>query len=128
MKFKELKKVLSCCDSFGISLKVGNLKQTIYCNHDNIDEISNSYKVDGYRYISDGTGCSNKWTIKETPTGIYFIDSITNTLPLGTYTMVIQYNGNKYFEESSLTIEFNVEKRLAICELKKERYCGNLLV
>ena len=45
MKFKELKKVLSCCDSFGISLKVDNLKQTIYCNHDNIDEISNSYKL-----------------------------------------------------------------------------------
>ena len=57
----------------------------------------------------------------------HIIDSIANTLPLGTYTMVIQYNGNKYFEESSLTIEFNVEKRLAICELKKERYYGNLL-
>lgn len=57
----------------------------------------------------------------------HIIDSIANTLPLGTYTMVIQYNGNKYFEESSLTIEFNVEKRLAICELEKERYYGNLL-
>ena len=57
----------------------------------------------------------------------HIIDSIANTLPLGTYTMVIQYNGNKYFEESSLTIEFNVEKRLAICELEKERYYGDLL-
>ena len=57
----------------------------------------------------------------------HIIDSIANTLPLGTYTMIIQYNGNKYFEESSLTIEFNVEKRLAICELEKERYYGDLL-
>ena len=57
----------------------------------------------------------------------HIIDSIANTLPLGTYTMVIQYNGNKYFEESSLTIEFNIEKRLAICELEKERYYGDLL-
>jgi hypothetical protein len=43
-------------------------------------EISNSYKVDGYRYITDGTGCVNKWSIRETPAGIYFIDSVTNDL------------------------------------------------
>lgn len=45
MKFKELNKVLSCCDSYGISFKIGNLKRTIYCNYDNIDEISNSYSL-----------------------------------------------------------------------------------
>lgn len=53
-------------------------------------------------------------------------DNILNTLPLGTYTMVIQYNGNKYFEESTLTVGFNIEKRLAICELEKEKYYGDL--
>ena len=57
----------------------------------------------------------------------HITDSIINTLPLGTYTMVIQYNGNKYFQESSLTIEFNIEKRLATCELEKEQYYGDLL-
>lgn len=45
MKFKELKKILSCCDSFGISFNIDNLKQTIYCNDDDIDEISNSYNL-----------------------------------------------------------------------------------
>lgn len=43
-------------------------------------EISNSYKVDGYRYISDGVGCINKWTISNTPSGLYFMDSISNHL------------------------------------------------
>ena len=46
MKFKELKKVLSCCDTFGISFKIDNIKRTFYCNDYNIiDEISNSYSL-----------------------------------------------------------------------------------
>lgn len=45
MKFKELKKILSCCDSFGISFKIDNVKRTFYCNDDYIDEISNSYNL-----------------------------------------------------------------------------------
>ena len=43
-------------------------------------EISNNYKVDGYRSISDGIGCNDQWLIKETPSGIYFIDSVGNHL------------------------------------------------
>lgn len=43
-------------------------------------EISNGYKVDGYRYISNGIGCINKWTISNTPSGLYFIDSTSNHL------------------------------------------------
>ena len=43
-------------------------------------EISNSYKVDGYRYISDGIGCTNKWTISNAPSGLYFADTKTNHL------------------------------------------------
>lgn len=57
----------------------------------------------------------------------HIIDSIENKLPLGNYIMVIQYNGNKYFEESNLTINFNVEKRLGICKLYRKRYYGNFL-
>ena len=45
MKFKELKKVLSCCVTFGISFKIENFKRTIYCDYDNIDEISNLYSL-----------------------------------------------------------------------------------
>ena len=45
-------------------------------------EISNSYKVDGKRYISEQIGCTNKWSIVESPMGLYFIDNFTNTIYL----------------------------------------------
>ena len=45
-------------------------------------EIANSGKVQGYRYISDTTGCSNKWSIVTTPGGIYYIDSKNKNLYL----------------------------------------------
>lgn len=37
-------------------------------------EISNGYKMQGVQYISEKIGCSNKWSIIETPLGIYFND------------------------------------------------------
>ena len=40
-------------------------------------EIANSGKVNGKRYISDKVGCTNKWSICETPSGMYFIDNKT---------------------------------------------------
>lgn len=43
-------------------------------------EISNNYKVDGYKYISDGIGCSDRKLIKETSSGIYFVDSVGSHL------------------------------------------------
>lgn len=43
-------------------------------------EITNNYKVEGYRTLSDGVGCSNKDLVKQTPNSIYFIDSISNHL------------------------------------------------
>lgn len=49
-------------------------------------EIANSAKVDGKRYISDKSGCINKWSIVETKNGIYFIDNITSSISL--------FNGN----------------------------------
>lgn len=45
-------------------------------------EISNGLKVDGKRYISNTIGCNNKWSIAETPSGLYFIDNITNSIYL----------------------------------------------
>lgn len=48
-------------------------------------EISNGYKVQGKRYISDDIGCSNKWSICESPLGIYFMDNESGNI----YT----YNG-----------------------------------
>ena len=38
-------------------------------------ELANSGKVQGKRYLSDTIGCSNKWSIAQSPLGIYFIDS-----------------------------------------------------
>ena len=38
-------------------------------------EIANSGKVQGKRYLSNTVGCSNKWSIENTPNGIYFMDS-----------------------------------------------------
>lgn len=38
-------------------------------------EIANSQKVQGKRYYTDTIGCSDKWSIAQTPSGIYFIDS-----------------------------------------------------
>ena len=43
-------------------------------------EITNSYKVDGKVYVSDGMGCVNKWSIVTTPGGLYFIDSVSGQL------------------------------------------------
>ena len=38
-------------------------------------QIANSGKVLGKDYISNTVGCSNKWSIVQTPNGLYFIDS-----------------------------------------------------
>lgn len=43
-------------------------------------ELSNSGKVSGYIYASTNIGCLNKWALKETPSGIYFIDSLNKRL------------------------------------------------
>lgn len=43
-------------------------------------EITNNYKVEGHRTLSDGVGCSDKNLVKQTSNNIYFIDSISNHL------------------------------------------------
>lgn len=45
-------------------------------------EITNGMKVSGKRYISNTIGCSNKWSIVESPSGLYFIDNETNSMYL----------------------------------------------
>ena len=42
-------------------------------------EISNGGKLDGSRVIAD-IGCTNKWSIVNTPKAIYFADALTNDL------------------------------------------------
>lgn len=45
-------------------------------------EIANSYKVDGKRYISESIGTTNKWSIAESPFGLYFVDNTTKGIYL----------------------------------------------
>lgn len=45
-------------------------------------EITNGMKVSGKRYVSNTIGCSNKWSIIESPSGLYFIDNETNSMYL----------------------------------------------
>lgn len=45
-------------------------------------EISNGYKVDGSRSLSNTIGCANKWSIVATPYGVYFIDTNTQSIYL----------------------------------------------
>jgi len=69
-----------CFQDKGISNILFNSRVQIPTSDGVPIEISNNYKVDGYRYLSDGIGCSNKWTIRETPASIYFIDSTSHHL------------------------------------------------
>ena len=43
-------------------------------------EIANSGKVTGKRAISNSVGCQNKWSICQTVTGIYFVDSFNKDI------------------------------------------------
>lgn len=48
-------------------------------------EISNSGKVDGKIYLTDKYGCQDKWSIAETPSGLYFVDNLNQA--------ILQFNG-----------------------------------
>lgn len=43
-------------------------------------EIANSGKVNGYNVITSTTGCQNKWSICDAPSGVYFIDDYNKTM------------------------------------------------
>ena len=45
-------------------------------------EIANSGKVQGHYYFSTNNGCKNKWSIIDTPSGLYFIDSYNKAINL----------------------------------------------
>ena len=69
-----------CFQTKGISNILFNSRVQIPTSDGLPIEITNSYKVDGYRYLSDGIGCNDGRMIKETPSGVYFIDSVSNHL------------------------------------------------
>lgn len=69
-----------CFQEQGLSNIIFNSRVQIPTSDNTPIEISNNYKVDGKRYISNIVGCLNKWSICETVNGIYFIDNLTNAL------------------------------------------------
>ncbi len=71
-----------CFQKQGISNILFNSRVQIPTSDGVPIEISNGLKVDGKRYISSTIGCDNKWSITEAHSGIYFIDSITNSIYL----------------------------------------------
>jgi hypothetical protein len=94
-----------CFQNKGISNILFNSRVQIPTSDGVPIEISNSYKVDGYRYITDGTGCVNKWSIRETPAGIYFIDSVTNDLyhiGEGLTDVSLTHNMQTWFKDNSI--------------------------
>ena len=69
-----------CIQTSGISNILFNERAQITTTDGVPIEISNNYKVEGSRYIADGIGSINSASVKVTPSGIYFIDAITNDL------------------------------------------------
>lgn len=69
-----------CFQDTGISNILFNSRVQIPVSDGVPVEITNGYKVDGERYISDTMGSINKYTITPTPRGIYFIDTNSKIL------------------------------------------------
>ena len=74
-KLARLNDKLLCFQDKGISQILYNENVQISSTDGVPIEIANSNKVMGKRYISNTIGCSNKWTVCNTPSGIYFMDS-----------------------------------------------------
>ena len=70
-----------CFQKQGISNILFNSRVQIPTSDGVPIEITNGLKVQGKRYLSS-IGCSNKWSIAESPIGLYFIDSNTDEIYL----------------------------------------------
>lgn len=76
-----------CFQQRGLSNILFNSRVQVSTSDGEPIEITNGLKVDGKRYINNSIGCNNKWSIVETPSGLYFIDNITDN--------IYQFNGEK---------------------------------
>lgn len=71
---------LFCFQRTGLSNILFNSRVQIPASDNTPIQITNGLKLQGKIYLSDKVGCINKWSIVETPDGLYFIDNITNSL------------------------------------------------
>lgn len=74
-KLSKLNNQLICFQDSGISQILYNENAQISTTAGVPIELANSGKVQGKRYYSNTIGCSNKWSVVQTPGGVYFMDS-----------------------------------------------------
>lgn len=73
---------LICFQDTGISQILYNENVQVASTQGVPIEIANSGKVHGKRYLSNTIGCSNKWSIAQTPSGLYFMDDKDKSIQL----------------------------------------------
>ena len=66
----------------GISNLLYNPQAQITATDGTPIELANSGRVEGYRYLTDNIGCQNKYSIKNTEDGVFFIDNINKGIYL----------------------------------------------
>ena len=71
---------LYCFQDSGVSRLLYNSRVQVNTSDGVPIEIANSSKLQGKQYLSDSIGCQNKWAIKSTPSGIYFVDTYNGEL------------------------------------------------
>lgn len=71
---------LYCFQDSGVSRLLYNSRVQVNTSDGVPIEIANSAKLQDKQYLSDSIGCQNKWAIKSTPQGIYFVDTYNGEL------------------------------------------------
>lgn len=92
-----------CFQDTGISNILFNSRVQIPASDGIPIEISNGYKVDGKRYLSGSIGCKNKWSIVESPRGLYFVDSDSSSIYVignGLTNLSAQYGFEQWAKEN----------------------------
>lgn len=73
-KLIKLQDNLLCFQPRGLSQILYNEREQIATGSGVPIELANSGKVSGVRYVTERTGCNNKWSICKTESGLYWID------------------------------------------------------
>lgn len=73
-KLIKLQDNLLCFQPRGLSQILYNEREQIATGSGVPIELANSGKVSGVRYVTERTGCNNKWSICKNETGLYWVD------------------------------------------------------
>ena len=79
-KIKRWNNYLLAFQEKGLAVINFNQQTTISTGEGVPVEIANSGKVTGHYYLSSTQGCKNKWSIVDSPYGIYFVDSFNKSI------------------------------------------------